>query len=137
VAGKILEISSLSEYDFINLCANYLAILRNEQDNESELIARGYTKQQLAAVKKPLKRHHAVNIFNLKFTKPLTDFRYSLLNYVCVLFENYEKGNLPYEGTISEQPAQIIEIFQVIKSIRYEHQKAVEKEQLKKQSSRK
>jgi hypothetical protein len=36
------------------------------------------------------------------------------------LFDGYEAGFLPFEGPFSDQPAQIIEIFGVLKQLKHE-----------------
>ena len=136
MSHKISEISSLDSYDYANLCGNYLAILRDEKDHETLLKNRGYTEAQLQAVS----GKSSVLVFKnlgLKYTIPLTNFEYENLGLVLTYFDYYEKGLLPFPGTVSEQPAQIIEIFSTIKTIRYEHQLYLDKAQQRPKSPRK
>jgi hypothetical protein len=136
VFQKINDISSLSLYDYASITGNYLCIIRNEKDHEQRLKTRGYSKAQLDAIEKN-KSKRSQEFLGLRFTRSLTKFHYAALNYVTVLFDNYEKGNLPFEGCVTEQPAQIMEIFSLIKAIRIEHQIENEKAQKQSQQRRK
>jgi hypothetical protein len=63
------------------------------------------------------------------------NFKYPYFSYVLNLYSQYKKGSLPFPGSVSEQPAKIIEIFNVLEQLELEQQekqrKAVEKEQKK------
>ncbi len=63
----------------------------------------------------------------LHFTIPLENFKSDLINHALFLFENYERGVLPFPGSVSEQPAQIIEIFGVFQALKFEIEAAERK----------
>jgi hypothetical protein len=131
VANKIFEISSLDNVDFINICAQFVSLLRGEKDNLGELRARGYTEKQLASMQKT-KVVSDVTIQNIRFTRPLTDFKYSKMGYVLTLLDQYEKGNMPFPGSVSEQPAQIMEIFNLLQGLKQDYRASLEKQQASK-----
>lgn len=118
-----MNISSLSDSEYVRLVANYTSISGLSDDGavSTELANRGYTAEQLATVKKSkANKFSAVQSCNLKFTKPFDHLTFDSLNYVLNLFENYERGCLPFSGSTSEQPAQIMEIFSVLRQLKQE-----------------
>lgn len=127
VAHKILELSSVSNEDFVNLVAHYTALINGEIDDEDELKQRGYSEEAISRMKKK-KTSTSVKLLGLHFTKPLIKFKYNYLRYVLVLFDNYEKGNLPFPGSVAEQPSQVMDIFDIIQAIRQEAQNRVNAE---------
>jgi hypothetical protein len=75
------------------------------------------------AQKKAVEAFQPVTSCGLKFTKHLSRFKYPLFGYALQLFENYERGLLPFEGSVSDQPAQVMELFSVIQNLRFEQEK--------------
>lgn len=120
VANRALDISSLNLADLATIMANYVSLMRGDKDHDSALLGRGYTAEQLKAVKS--KKQAAVEMHGLRFTVPLINFKYERMHYVLILFENYERGILPYPGSVSEQPAQIMEILSLLKTLKQEFQ---------------
>lgn len=49
--------------------------------------------------------------------------------YVLTLHSRWEKGNLPFDGSVSEQPNKIVEIMTLIESLKFEQQEKAHKEQ--------
>lgn len=45
------------------------------------------------------------------------------IDFLLESFSFYEKGMLPFKGTLAEQPAKIIDIFNIIEQRRYEKNK--------------
>lgn len=64
------------------------------------------------------------------------NFRKGEIGYVFALFEQFQKGLLPFEGPFSDQPAKVVEAFNLIVSLR-EEQRAQKEEENKKLSRRK
>lgn len=56
------------------------------------------------------------------------NFIYPDFNYFSMLYGQYEKGNLPYPGSMSEQPNKVIEIFNVLDLLNIERQEKLHKE---------
>lgn len=50
------------------------------------------------------------------------DFHHPNMSEILFLFENYKRGVLPYNGTLTEQPAQLMEIFQLIENLHFERE---------------
>lgn len=117
VALKSLEISSISVYELIVITAHYTSLISNEIDHDESLKLRGFSEEQIKKVSKQ-KPKTQIKTMGLIFKQPLCKFKYPLIEYVLILSENYEKGNLPFSGSISEQPAQVIEILELIKAIK-------------------
>lgn len=55
------------------------------------------------------------------------DLKHPYFSYFIGLFLAYEKGILPFSGSLVDQPAKIIEIFEVIQQLRLEREETVRK----------
>lgn len=67
---------------------------------------------------------------NLHFKQGIEDMSIGYFNYVFTLFELYKNhGVLPYPGSASEQPAKIIEIFDVLQALTSERDRKLMEEQ--------
>lgn len=126
VSQQILKISSVSTFDYINITGHYLTLLSGKREKVEILNERQYPQHMIDAAMKGMK-HPEVTVAGLNFKVPLTQFKYPLMSYVLVLLENYERGLLPFAGTISEQPSQIVEILNLIQLLKIEHQNQLEK----------
>ena len=51
----------------------------------------------------------------------------SYINYIWELFTHYQNNLLPYSGNIGQQPAKIIEIFDVIQGLVSEYENRLKK----------
>lgn len=123
VVHKIDEISSLSILESAKLIGNYLSIVSGKEEIDPSLASRGYSPEALEMMKRRVEAgFEPVTSHGLRFTKPLGNFKSDILGYSMTLLENYERGALPYPGPFSEQPAQVIEIFGLLQSLRHEQQ---------------
>lgn len=121
VVRQILDISQLQMGDYINLVANYKQMFDNkpEELSERKLRERGYTEKQIQSFLENINNSNSkTDILSLRFKRPLSNFKYINMDYVLLLFENYEKGILPFEGPLGDQPAQIIEVFKIMEHIK-------------------
>lgn len=68
---------------------------------------------------------------NVHFKKGVDSFNVDYFNFVIAAFDIYDKhGVLPYPGSLSEQPNKIIEIFNVLSSLKQERdQRTLEDQQ--------
>ena len=57
---------------------------------------------------------------NIKFTRPLDDFKYPFFGYLLTLYNRYSDGILPFTGGLADQPAQIVELFNTLESLELE-----------------
>lgn len=93
----------------------------SEDEIDPRLENRGYSPEVLAEVQaKKAKQRNSVVSMNMKFTEHLSRYQYPLMAYVLALHEQFEKGVMPYPGSLSDQPAKIIEIFNLLSSLKYE-----------------
>jgi hypothetical protein len=118
-----MDVSSISITEMALITAHYTSLLSGEKDQEDLLRARGYSEQQIKIVMSKQATPN-VNTMGLVFSKPLVKFKYSLMSYLLILLENYERGNLPYPGAVSEQPAQVMEIIGLLQAIKSNFQNA-------------
>ena len=62
--------------------------------------------------------------------------KYPWFNYSLVTYQAYQKGILPYPGSLSEQPAKIMEIMSTLQQLELEAQEAARKKIEKEQRGR-
>jgi hypothetical protein len=132
VVYEIDKLSSLSTAEFIKLVGHYNYLASGKPDINPQIQNRGYSAAALAEAKKQNEAlFNPVTSLGLTFRKPLSNFKSDVLSYSLTLFENYERGALPFPGSVSEQPAQIMEIFGVLQALRHERE-AAERKKLEK-----
>lgn len=68
----------------------------------------------------------------LKFTKCLCNFQYPLMGSLMIMHKHYEKGIMPYSGSLMEQPANIIDALEIIDVLMLEMKDEQRKAQEKK-----
>lgn len=118
-----MDISSLTDNEYVAIVWTYNTI--GNVDEEQALRDRGYTEQEIryALGKAQFSSFKSLNvIFHKK-----NNLNYPLLGYVLALFSQYDKGVLPFPGAMSEQPSKIIEIFDVLEQLKFEHQEKTRK----------
>lgn len=119
-----MEISSLSEWDYINIVGQYHRA-NGKATIDPALKDRGYTEAQLKALESKLKnekRGRVIKTLNLEISEDLSAFDYPMFNFIITTHRALEKGLLPFQGSYAEQPAQIIEIFNLIDQLNFEAQ---------------
>jgi hypothetical protein len=130
IYSKILEISSVSNFDYINIVGHYNKLTLAKQV-DPRLLARGYTEEQLKVL------HSKMNVtasefisLNLHFKGDADKWDYPYFNYIITLCDAYElNGVMPFEGAHVDQPAKIIEIFQILSQLKIERQNKINEEQ--------
>lgn len=85
--------------------------------------ARNYTPEAIERVKAKFQGQVAtIRSLNVKF-KTTREFSFDGFGYFYGLFRQYqENGVLPFEGCHADQPAKIMEIFDVFEQLHYEKQ---------------
>jgi len=123
------ELSTLSVNNFVRLIASYNSLMSGSENRTSpELESRGYSADAIAHAKKAfLKSFVPVTSCGLKFSRPFEHLEFKSLSYVLMLNENYERGCLPFPGSVSEQPAQIMEIFSILRQLKFEVETKLQK----------
>lgn len=123
--------SGLSDYEVAAIIGHYNGL---NKDNDA-LKKRGYSKDILKHLGKQKKT--IVESLNVRFTD--TGIKYDYFNYVLTLYSAYKhNGILPFDGPTVDQPAKIIEIFNLLDALADEAQTkaAKEQERLSKQNGR-
>lgn len=98
-------------------------------DENQALRERGFTEEQIKAVMGS-KSVPVIEACGLLFKAPLSNFKYTQMDYVLHLHSQFEKGNLPFPGPVSEQPGQIMEILSLVSVIKSEIQIQQQKKQV-------
>ncbi len=119
------QISSISTYEYIQLVGHYLRTLAKSEIN-STIYSRGYSKETIEMLEKQLEKKvsgQSNQLLNLKFKGSLKKYVYPYFDFVLSSFMAFkEHGVLPFEGAYSDQPAQIIHIFDVFQAIKNEYE---------------
>jgi hypothetical protein len=101
-------------------------------NTDDDLASRGYTREQIEEMLKAKRSNKNANnevlSLNIKFKHGVDNIKFPQFNYIYTMYSKYEKyGVLPFPGSLSEQPAKIIEIFGVINAIEAEEEKRLNK----------
>lgn len=98
------------------------------ESTTDDLANRGYTREQLDEMHKAMKRGNRkvpeVKSLNVEFKVDLKDLEFPNFGYYYSLYNKYDNhGVLPFPGAHNEQPAKIMDIFDVLSAIDLEEQK--------------
>jgi hypothetical protein len=117
-------LSTLSDFEFASLVAHYNSISNKDKYEVSSAVkSRGYSPEVLAKTKsKFAEKFNSVESCGIRFTKPFGNIEFENFDYFLTLFQQFERGHLPYPGSVSEQPAKVIEIFSVLKLLQLERE---------------
>ena len=127
----IMELSSLSFYDMVRIIAQYNTLYSGKATlNDVDLKQRGYTDSMIAVMReKSVQVFTPVDTCGIRIKSDFSKVQYPHFHYLMNLFQMYEKGCLPFPGTVSEQPAQIIEMFNIVQLLELERHNRRAKEQ--------
>lgn len=123
--------SGLCEYEYAAIIGHYNGLNKETKKLEN----RGYSKDIL----KHLKTQKKTLLESLNFRFSETGIRYEHFNFVITTYTAYKQsGILPFPGCFIDQPAKIIEIFNLLDALVDEAQQRANKEQerLNKQNGR-
>ena len=140
---KVDDMNNISTYEYIKIVSTVEAILDkrfncfNCQNMYSE--KQDYEKRRETYIQHTRKKREGQSCFsiNKRCIYQLENIKYYTCvgNFydksVCCLYEMfilYEKGVLPYAGALVDQPAKIIEIFQLIGGLRSSKAERLKKE---------
>lgn len=119
---KIMQESGISDYEYVCLIGHYNGL----NEKKEELKTRGYSE----AILKYLKTQKSTNVESLNVRFTTDGIEYPYFNYVITLYFAFKNnGILPFNGCFVEQPAKIIEIFNVLDALLDESKKKAQKEQ--------
>lgn len=73
--------------------------------------------------------HESYTSGGLKIVGDLERFEYPAFNYAMTLYDQYDRnGILPFEGVHSDQPAQVLEVFDLLQSLKLEQEEKARRE---------
>lgn len=117
-----------------NLIGHYNRLIsKNPIENLRE---RGYTEDQIRLFEENNKVFGTSTIHSvgLEIVGDLSKFEYRSFNFLHTTFRQYDNhGTLPYPGSLGDQPAAIIEAFQVMETLKFEVEEKMRKEHEQKQ----
>ena len=76
-------------------------------------------------------KHGMTGSPDIVYYKCPANFQDNAARKYMLLYENYEKGQMPYEGGILEQPAKFVDLMELVHNLKNEYQ-TTKDEQLKK-----
>lgn len=136
-------IDSVSSFPFAEqakFIGHFLDLSSGKTESTTSLESRGYSPEALALMERRTnEKFNAQESLGVKFKIPLKNFRSEYLSLAFQLHDGYEKGILPFPGSLTEQPAQIMEIFGLINALKFEQEQKVRKkmeQEAKKQNAK-
>ena len=125
---KIIEISSLSNQEYVKLVGHYNQI--GEKTLEKQLLKRNYSIEAINRMKAKVSNQpiQIINSLNVCF-QTNQEMKFYNFNYFYTLYRQYsENGVLPFNGCLTDQPSKIIEIFDVFEQLNCEKEEKQIKE---------
>ena len=120
-----MDISSLSDYDIITMKANFEYVYKLRCDQLiSEHIEKGYTCE---VAENTVRKEHGCNVLsedpiyiidNLEFRTCPCNFRNRMFPFLLTALDGFDKGILPYPGSLSEQPAKAMEALTLLSNLK-------------------
>lgn len=106
--------SSLSDFDRACLVAKYNSFYKKETI-DPKLLERGHSPERIKYLRKTLGVTTNISC-EMEFTKDFKEYpEYEHFNFIMVANHVYTKsGNLPFPGSLTEQPSQMMEILDVV-----------------------
>jgi hypothetical protein len=126
----------LSSFDRLCIVNQYNTVLK-KKGSTATLNDRGYTEQQLKFLRKNLGSTmiHSAGIEITGDRSLIPDYNH--FGFIITVFYSYQRsGQLPFSGGSAEQPAQIMEIFELLSELDAEREVDNLKEQEKKRNVR-
>lgn len=120
----------------VQIVGHYNRLTSGEEKNSvwDAYRERGISEEQIAILKKQVKDQSGIEAsaetrsVGLQFTTDLEEFEYPYLGYVLTMHEQWERGTLPFEGPLSDQPSKIVEIMNLISNLKIERKEKTHKE---------
>lgn len=136
VSNQIIKISTLSLYDYVCIKAHYTYI-SEDKFNCDEKIKKYGKRTGYERAKEMVQKENGCNQYfdnikyyvdNIGYKSCLCTFKHPDMNYYLTLFNQYDKGVLPFKGSLTEQPNKIVEVFNLITGLKAEReQESLEK----------
>lgn len=137
-----MEISSLADYDYALLNATWLSLTNEdfqcrkiealyELRKDSEIVIKMRRIQQGCGV---ITDSPKVEVGKIGYHSCLCheSFQHPLMGYLLSMYQNYEKGILPFSGGLLDQPAQVMEILSLLSTLQSEREADIQEKANKK-----
>ena len=133
-----MDKSGLSTFEYISIVGHYNK-LTLDSTIDPRLLSKGYSEQALELMRSKIgKLPSEILSLDVHFKCGIETINYDQFGYTITMFDAYDKhGILPFPGSFSEQPAKIIEIFQVLDQLKGEHEKKQHEERQREQNKTK
>lgn len=129
--SEILNLSSLELQTQVGIVAQFNQVSRSS--TEQKLLDRGFSKEQVAYTLNQ-EKFNQVNSCGITFTKPV-DVPCPHFGTYLTLYHSFKKGAMPFQGPVTDQPAHIIETFDLLDQL-YHEAEVKAREQAKKEAKR-
>lgn len=118
---KISEISTFSTSDTVLLIGHYNSLFK-DTGVDPRIFERGYTEAQIKAMRKQMgNKNDGIVSAGFRIKGDLKRFEHPYFSYLITGFNQYQRnGVLPFVGGLSDQPAIIIEAYQVLDQLDFE-----------------
>lgn len=122
----------MSTFDRIRLVSHHNSIYNNFGVNNS-IFRKGYTQEQIDALIQRIGDQATMyESCGLQFKVNAEEYKHDMYSFLANTFHSYDShGILPFSGGLADQPAQIIEYFEILSQLKYEHQQRLHEEQKK------
>lgn len=123
------HISNLSFNDSLRLICHYHNYTSVKKTTKNDLVDRGYSEEQIKFLEG---REDFINIetCGLRIKSRIDHVVYNQFDYVYDLYLGFKNGILPFPGSLSDQPSQVMQILSLLESLSIESNlKQMKKEQ--------
>ena len=137
--GEIMRISSATSKDQVLISAHIRSIYRpkyqcEKQLNELRLKNKKADDNYIENIKKArgcgyVTKHLVERIGNIEYYTCLCQFKHPLTGALLSLSKHYDNGVMPFKGSLLEQPAQIVELLELVNSAKIEEEIELQKQQ--------
>lgn len=130
-----MDMSGLSWYDRVCLIAQYnMQFNKDKFTSDAELRKRGFNDKAIEMLKEAQKSNRAKSLEScgIRFKSDFSHLKHPDFYFIYELFTCYKLGNLPFSGGSAEQPAQVMEILQLISLLEIERENNANKQASKK-----
>lgn len=126
---KILEVSSVSFVEYVQIVSTHGRLVKRPEI-DPRLLARGYSEEALKQMQEKISLASSdIVSLDLEIKKGF-NYEYPYFSYVLNLHDRFiNSGIMPYQGAYSDQPNKIIEIFNTLDQLKFEHESKLRAEQ--------
>ena len=132
---KCLDISILSDYDRASIVAQYNSLYKRETIDPK--IFKNRTEAQIKYLRKTMGTTTQISC-NLEFTKDFKEYpEYGHFNFIMMASHTFNKSGIPpFSGSLSEQPAQIMDILEILFELDSEREEDARRKAIKDKDGR-